>query len=281
MDLLPSETNCVIAAIMENLLRFRLPTYFVEPEFLMACDYTKPPLDIKFSDIKLPLDSMLFVLPQGYIFNSIKWRIPYIAFSKIDANQVVSQGGKTLPVGKDILGFQFLFIPDDGFAISYASWYHLGHDLTTLFKDDAYFEDTTAMERKLFNSISEGLGDSLCKHDCPIPPQEEEREIIGKLTQLAVKILLVLSARSGMISSGSIAREARFKKGQLSKDALWHPSYIGKGYKIKTEANYLGGSHLSPRMHFRIGHQHTVRFGPQKSLSRIDWYEPILVNGPK
>jgi len=38
---------------------------------------------------------------------------------------------------------------------------------------------------------------------------------------------------------------------------------------------------LEVRMHWRRGHLHTVKFGKGRESSRLDWFEPILVNAPE
>lgn len=40
----------------------------------------------------------------------------------------------------------------------------------------------------------------------------------------------------------------------------------------------LGGSHASPRMHLRRGHEHIFRYGPRKALSKVKFVDAIWVN---
>lgn len=59
---------------------------------------------------------------------------------------------------------------------------------------------------------------------------------------------------------------------------FWYPNVIGRSYQIVRQVSgATGESGISPRMHWRRGHWRKQPYGPQQSLRRDQWIEPMLV----
>jgi hypothetical protein len=136
------------------------------------------------------------------------------------------------------------------------------------------YEDATYYEEKIMN---------IAHSDAPDRPTGvTERAFHDKMVLFCIKMLLVLTARPNIIQNGAITRKAKVLKCKHPRtlDAIWSPNTIGWNYQAPRPKVSSGGTHASPRFHWRDGHLHTVRFGPNWSERRLDWFEAVLVNAP-
>jgi len=83
-------------------------------------------------------------------------------------------------------------------------------------------------------------------------------------------------ARTELLSPTVCERKEKVRHGHLVKEALWKPAWFGEHYAIRREAS-LGGTHASPRLHFRRGHFTNQPYGPKSTLRKKLWIDPILV----
>lgn len=105
--------------------------------------------------------------------------------------------------------------------------------------------------------------------------------------RITINLLLYLSAVNAevkQVNKLSFRRQGRIKD-TLREVAVYS---VGEetGYRIRKINRYvqehgepLGGHHRSPVMHVRRAHWHTFAYGPSKSLRRVKWLPPIIVNG--
>lgn len=105
--------------------------------------------------------------------------------------------------------------------------------------------------------------------------------------RFTINLLLYLSAVNAevkQVNKLSFRRQGRIKD-TLREVAVYS---VGEetGYRIRKINRYvqepgepLGGHHRSPVMHVRRAHWHTFAYGPSKSLRRVKWLPPIIVNG--
>lgn len=105
--------------------------------------------------------------------------------------------------------------------------------------------------------------------------------------RFTINLLLYLSAVNAevkQVNKLSFHRQGRIKD-TLREVAVYS---VGEetGYRIRKINRYvqehgepLGGHHRSPVMHVRRAHWHTFAYGPSKSLRRVKWLPPIIVNG--
>ncbi|PSB26127.1 hypothetical protein [Chlorogloea sp. CCALA 695] len=112
--------------------------------------------------------------------------------------------------------------------------------------------------------------------------EEAESDIIASLQRLIIQTLLVMQARPDLVDETHtrITQGAGFKKPKV-ENQMWNPRWIGKNYVIREEtvsAPPSGGTHASPRPHWRKGHNRRVPFGPREENQRKwIWLEPTLV----
>lgn len=105
--------------------------------------------------------------------------------------------------------------------------------------------------------------------------------------RFTINLLLYLSAVNAevkQVNKLSFRRQGRTK--DTPREVAVYSVGEATGYRIRRINRYvrehgepLGGHHRSPVMHVRRAHWHTFAYGPGKSLRRVKWLPPIIVNG--
>jgi hypothetical protein len=284
------ETNNKVHNVnaVNQFMNLDCPTYFVAPEFAMAINATKPPDDMRIQDIHFPMNSMLLVFPLEFIQATYKWMIPFVlvshlpkGVSKVNPAVAFHTGLREGSMGceAEMFSIHCPFFPEDGMGISYGAWYPAdfsiaevaGHSILNWNDDMAIQKDWVQRHRPEMMNMFD--------HKSPVPTGDEDKSIPNKFTLLSLKIILALSARPHLLTLGGMTRTEKVRDGHVIRDALWAPHIIGRDYRINRAAREsLGGTHASPRVHWRMGHWHTVLHGKGRALRRVDWFEPVLVN---
>lgn len=278
-----STVDATIGHVVKSLIKYESPTYFVDPQFAVAAAATELPNDMKFGELRLPMPALLLVMPIGFVFDQIKWRIPYIAVAHKEAEVIQNSDGKPVSTVEMLL-FHMPFYPEKGTTINYTGWFPANTTMGEVLHDVEFtnFEDTTVSEKetikRLFNVEDIQLDFPSC-----IPNAQDEPKLINTLCLTGCKILAILNTLSNLVTVGVKTRAERVnsKNPKKNREALWSPNFIGKDFKVEREYTSQGGTHASPRMHWRRGHLHTVLFGEQRTQRRRQWYKPVLVNAPE
>lgn len=112
-------------------------------------------------------------------------------------------------------------------------------------------------------------------------------KISRQVIRFTINLLLYLSAVNAevkQVNKLSFRRQGRIK--DTPREVAVYSVGEATGYRIRRINRYvrehgepLGGHHRSPVMHVRRAHWHTFAYGPGKSLRRVKWLPPIIVNG--
>lgn len=289
LNMLP-HVVCALTALQQAMMG--VPTYFVRSEFAQAVANTKLPLDFKLSELKWPLDAMLFVLPNDFVQSFFKLNVPFLSICRsakgiyprsTDYAWTIKHGweiAKFNPILNEVdrmlLHFPCYYTED--FPCDYSGSWPLTLDLSAI--KGADFVDATVYERNLAPfKVREVTG---------APTPEQERELQEKVTIFAIKLMLAFTARPHVIRNGTIARPQKMKKGVVWLDELWHPSTVGWDYVFQRRNGNTGTG--TPRnttirtqwtpghfTHQFIGKRKDPNFVPAGSLPRkevegtIDW----------
>lgn len=118
-------------------------------------------------------------------------------------------------------------------------------------------------------------------HDFNIgDPHGDSDRFVSKMVYLAVSAAMAMTSRPALVESGLCTRSEKrhSKTGKLEREALWSPNFVGRSYRRVP----LGGTHASPRAHWRCGHWTKQHYGPRPWTSetpwKLEWREPVLVN---
>lgn len=273
--------------------QMRVPTYFVRNEFAQAVANTKLPMDFKLSELKWPLDAMLFVLPTSFIQSFFKFDVPFLSICRINKGRYPSvedyawalknkwEIGNWSPVLNEndrmLLHFPCYFSKD--LPCDYTGSWPISLDLTTIQGSD--YVDATVYERSLMPfQVPEN-------ENTPTP--EQEKQLQDKVTLFAIKLMLAFTARPHLIKNGGVQREAQIKHGKLWREALYNPSTVGWDYVYQRKSTGTGAGEGTRGPNFRtqwtpghfthqfIGKRGSADFVPAGSLPRkevegsIDW----------
>jgi hypothetical protein len=102
-----------------------------------------------------------------------------------------------------------------------------------------------------------------------------DKELTDRVSALMLKLLVILNTRSQLVEAGRCVRPQKIKHGRVQYCELWSPNVIGRCYRTLREDQ--GGTHASPRLHWRRGHVRSQPHGPRWSLRKPVWIEPLLI----
>lgn len=288
LGMLP-HTVCALTALRQA--QMGVPTYFVRSEFAQAVANTKLPLDFKLSELKWPLNAMLFVLPDSFVRTYFKFDIPFLSICRADKGMYPSVTDYTWAMkhGWEINKFNPILNEVDRMLIhfpcyfskdlpcDYSGSWPLTLDLSVI--KGADFIDATVYERSLVPfKVPETEG---------APTPEQEKELQEKVTVFAIKLMLAFTARPHVIKTGSLQRKASTKKGKV-RDELWNPNTVGWDYVYQRRNENGTGTPTGRTVlrtqwtpgHFThqfVGKRNDPNFVPAGSLPRkevegtIDW----------
>lgn len=106
------------------------------------------------------------------------------------------------------------------------------------------------------------------------------RELNDYLQSIFLRLLLIMECRPELVETESklIRVNQGFAKDK-AKD-FYEPLWIGRNYRVKREdAQDKGGTHASPRVHWRRGYLRNQPYGEGRQQRKLVWIEPVLVMG--
>ena len=106
-----------------------------------------------------------------------------------------------------------------------------------------------------------------------------DKEVTDRLSALMLKLLVILNTRPQLVEAGRCVRPQKIKHGRVKHCELWSPNVIGRCYRTVRD-DRGGGTHASPRVHWRRGFVRSQPHGPRWSLRKPVWIEPVLVGLP-
>lgn len=239
------------------LIANKVPTYFVAPEFALAVANTDLPGDFKFAELRWPLNAQIFVLPDEFVAQYYgNCYAPFLSVSRLQKGDYPGGFGKMpevevplMPVGINV----------DKMIIDFPAF--LGLDMPTDYNGNypmnlgvevfktAPWADMTGYEEKAHGVVFDR------RHELN---KEEENEFIQKALQLAVKLILTIAERPGLVEHGTVTRHAKVHQGRVIQPQLVSANVIGRTYRIRREitshAVAASGQRRPPRFKYRRGH---------------------------
>jgi len=100
------------------------------------------------------------------------------------------------------------------------------------------------------------------------------------LQSIFLRLILIMECRPELVDTESKA--IRVNQG-FAKDKAkdyYEPLWVGRNYRYqREEAQDKGGTHASPRVHWRRGYLRNQPYGEGRQQRRLVWIEPVLVMG--
>ena len=256
--------DSILSVVSVQLCNQGFPTYFVAPKFAEAVSQTNPPQEGTVGEVHWPLEAALFCLPLETSVRLFGVPVPFVAFSRCSGGHIQSRFNcppRKFELSGDLVA-TFYPVLEGRLPI----FYHRHAPPTLELKRFLHMEKPITLGLGL-DKVQEYTGE---KFD-PV----EERSFLDRINAFVIKLVFAMAARPQYLERESVQRPAKVKKGVVVRDELWNPNVLGRNYQVAEPAE--GGSHASPRIHWRRGHFHTVSHGKGRLLKRLDWFEPVMV----
>ncbi len=236
------------AATAATLIKYGTPAYHVSRDLALAVAQTEPPEDLRWTDIGFPFPAGIFLFPDNLIRDERGYSYGFVAWCRVYANRKIPVPGaqQAMAFHNDALLFTTTSVNDP----------NLGGLVKSL---DA--NTWTSARLAETDEISNLVG--------------AEREMANYLAHLALGLLLLLEVKPEIRDPGKRLSAAR---GNRVTREIWEPHWVGRDYQVARSVPQ-GGTHASPRMHWRRGHWRHQRYGVELRESKRIWIEPILVAG--
>lgn len=246
------QTEIQACAICYEVLRYKVPIYYVADSFIRAVAATELPKDFTLHDLHWPMPGMVLGFPAKFMQEYTGHDICYAYCA--DISEGVHQPPEWLPTVPFAGKLHSVTTPGK-VAIMFNAWDEgkMGQWVSAYLKSDRVDEATTkyAYTDFTFADQAQIAKDSI---------------VTQRVCGLIFKLLVVLNTRSALVEPGSLARpEKRNKKtGEIEKTELWNPNIIGAKYRVLRQPGT--GTHASPRnLFWRRGHLTHQRIGSPKA----------------
>ncbi len=261
-------------AVTSQLVKYGVPTYFVDRGLCEAVVNTEPPRGIQMADIKWPMPAMFFVLPDAFVQEQFGIKLANIRVAKFENNLEMIELDVMTPYGA-MPPIEFTVIKPPLLVITFHFFANGAEVPTNFFMRLCLDEGTVDAQHDLMLSLSRMDGIKVMEQTMT---PEAEKIMTSKVGMFLIKLMLVMTARPNfMITAGECMRKAKLGKG---RQAMWSPTFIGKGFRYQSKSKGTGTGN-SPAMHWRDAHFTHQAHGPGRTLRRVIWIEEILVNAPE
>ena len=248
----PPEWGPALHYVLEMLRSYRMPFYYVAPALLDAVLRSELPEDIAWDQIQLPLPCATFILPENGFSHPLHGSVRFISYAVTEPGQVAHS-----PYGPRLRNSHYKAID----ILTFSGSDNLAFNGLCMTAGEPVKRDKIS---KCINGIRES-GFQL--------ESEEDWDFSERYPNLLFRILLAMQARPELISKSQFTG----KRNKRNRE-IWTPNIIGKDYQIKRSGPAAEGSGgWNVRMHWRRGHLRIQPHGPNNSLRKTIWIEPMLI----
>lgn len=257
---------------LSYLCERRMPMFFLAPDLLEAVLRTDFDDDINWTELSLPYESGILILPKGALVHPEDGEVSMLIWAR------VAKGDHPSPWP----GIPRPVLPNDCFII-------LGACPEKMIWYDSILTANVRPVMRLHNLFYRESGQ-------PVPAvgkssyldsdlSEKDAEFLEKMGVVVFGTILAMNARPTLVEHGKLVK--RVGKGDKARE-FWSPNVIGARYKFKREvarvvegrfvtAQREHGTHASPRLHWRRGHYRNQPVGTGRKERKTIWIEPCLI----
>lgn len=239
---IPGRSDAHVFVVGACLARLGMPTYWVDRELAAAAAQTAPPETLKLEDLKFPMDGMLFMLPEGTLDP------PGQPSSWLGVSKILAKNG----------GWSVGFV-SGGSGPTYSVTLRASEPLSSF--DSLDFETISPVTGEVDPSLT----------------SPEDTKFTKKMCHLGTTIIMLMAARPELVAVETARDATPTADGRTSRNKLFRPNWIGRGYRAARKEGLPEGTHASPHMHWRRGHWRHQPFGPQRRERKDIWLEPCIV----
>lgn len=252
----PSDPKSTLLAMCGagKLAAAKVPTFHVGRDLVAAVELSSPPVDSTWADLPIPHDAGLFLLPDGAIRcregRSWGW-FAWVRFRRDEQIRLPGLWDTTQAIAADN--------QTDLFTL-----------YTGSFKPNGQHDGIITWSAGIDQTPMPGADETAEYTNL----DGSEVEIIDRMRRVVTGLFYAMAARPVLIERTS----ERMKKATKSDPREeWTPNWIGRTYRIQRADG--GGTHASPRLHWRRGHYRQQPCGTGRKENKIIWIEPHMVGG--
>jgi hypothetical protein len=239
-----SERDRPLLAMVDILIRHRMPQLWISLEMAHAIKQTTPPIDLDWTKMKLPLPGMIFMVPRGALVHARDGDVLFIAFGRIC---------RSAPGSRIVF---FLHTPRS----------------TAVWQLDNQTPIIPLGNLARFQAEFAGRIPKRTTPESEVPITVEDHDLQKEALHLLFGSLLIMTARPDLIREARLINRVQRKR-ETPKE-FWTCRVLGEDFKVRREPVEHGGSHSSPRLHWVMGFWRDQPYGPSHALRRPQWIEP-------
>jgi hypothetical protein len=270
----------LIIPMLEPMAQRGMPMFFIAPDLLKAIERTDfyDDIDWRKDHLKLPFDQGIFILPKGAFAHPQDGDVSMILWGRFEK-------GKEYP---GPVPHMATILTHDGFTLlglthKTGVWYN------SVFNADV--RPTVRLNNLFYReSMDEPTPPSLKTTRLDSDLTKADEEFLEKLGVITFGTFLAMNAKPELLEKGKLLKRVQ-KTGQQPRE-FWSPNIIGPRYRLKREVRKidkhgkfvadqpkrdLGGTHASPRLHWRRGHFRNQAYGMGLKERKQIWIEPMLI----
>lgn len=264
------QTQVTAHAILYEIIRHKVPVYYVADAFIRAVAATDLPRDFTLHDLHWPMPGMVLGFPVKFVQEYLGCDVCYVFCADLaegdhqpppELEAVPFVGQHWTVQTPDKVALMFSAWSNDGLG-SWVSAYRKADRVDEAITKYAYTDYTFADAKRV----------------------EADQQATQKVATLVFKLLVVLNTRPALVEPGGIERSEKrhAKTGEITRSELWRANMIGATYRVLRQPGT--GAHASPRTHWRRGHLTHQRIGstkapdfiavaslPRREDGEIDW----------
>ena len=250
-------TEIAAHVIAYQVIRYRVPIYFIDEEFVRAVTATDLSHDLILEDLHWPMLALVVGFPARFMQEYLGRDVCYVYAANCGA------GDYSLPA---LPGCPTITVPKPKVAWKFYSWQdgNLESFVSSYFTQDRVDETIHNYSYTNYTGIKDEAGIAT------------DKEVTDRLSALMLKLLVILNTRPQFVEQGRGVRPQKIKHGRVKHHELWSPNVIGRCYRTLRD-DRGGTTHASPRVHWRRGSVRNQPHGPHRSLRKPVWIQPVLV----
>ena len=250
------ETEIQATAVYYEVLRYKVPIYYVADSFIRAVAATELPSDFTLHDLHWPMPGIVLGFPFKFMREYLGCDACYVYCADLEEGiHPAPEFLRTIPWASDAR----ILATSAKVAVVFNYWDKktMASLVSAYLKSDRVDE---AMTKYTYTDFTFADAASVA----------EDKKRIMLMSSLVFKLLVVLNTRPALADCGSVQRpeKCHHKTGEIVQTELWSANIIGANYRMLRQAT-PAGTHASPRFHFRRGHLTHQRIGSSKQADFV------------
>ena len=260
----------LLMPILWHMIPKRMPWLFIAPQLAEAVKRTTFLDEIDWTRLCLPYEKGGMLLPPGTLTHPVDGDCCALFWGRLEPGDVDP------PRSLASWPFPHYTLANKAFSIvalcpKTGMWYD--SNLTDAKRPVLKLNNLFYTEGGIAPTFEKNELTILCDHDLN---EENDRAFVEQMGVLIFGTFLAFSARPDLLEGEKLERTVRDKKHGGTRE-FWSPNIIGRHYRLPSRRPDQGGTHASPRMHWRRGHFRNQACGPQNRERKTVWLEPMLV----